>query len=285
VVNELALFAGAGGGILGGALLGWRCICAVEINEYCRKILMQRQDDGILQPFPVWDDIRSFDGRPWRGVVDVVSGGFPCQDISTAGQTRRRDGIKGSRSGLWAEMARVIREVEPRFVFVENSPALLFRGLGDVLGDLADMGFDARWCVLGAGAVGAPHRRERIWILANVSYARGSDSLRYAAGRSSASWAPGALVANADVQRREKGGSEFGTVSEDVCKTGCRDRHVGGVAGYRSQSWPREPDVERVADGVAFGVDRLTAIGNGQVPRVVARAWRVLTELRAEVSE
>lgn len=164
-MNELALFAGAGGGILGGKLLGWRTVCAVEWQPYAIGILLQRQNDGILQSFPVWDDIRTFDGRPWRGIVDVVSGGFPCQDISSAGKGA---GITGERSGLWREMARVIGEVQPRYALVENSPMLTLRGLGTVLGDLAEMGFDAEWGVLGANAIGANHKRERIWILANA---------------------------------------------------------------------------------------------------------------------
>jgi DNA (cytosine-5)-methyltransferase 1 len=106
-MRELALFAGAGGGILGGLLLGWRCVCAVELDPYCRSVLLARQRDGILEPFPVWDDMRTFSGRPWCGHVDIVTGGFPCQDISVAGSGA---GIDGTRSGLWMEMARVIRE-------------------------------------------------------------------------------------------------------------------------------------------------------------------------------
>ena len=160
-MNELALFAGAGGGILGGHLLGWRTVCAVEYEPYAAAVLIQRQNDGILQPFPVWDDVRTFDGKPWRGIVDVVSGGFPCTDISAAG---RGAGITGEASGLWKEMARIICEVRPRYVFVENSPLLTSRGLDVVLGDLAAMGFCCSWCVLGAADVGAPHQRDRIWI-------------------------------------------------------------------------------------------------------------------------
>ena len=161
-MNELALFAGAGGGILGGHLLGWRTVCAVEIEPYPASVLLARQNDGILPPFPVWDNVCTFDGRPWRGIVDVVSGGFPCQDISLAGKGA---GITGERSGLWSEMARIIGEVRPRFVFVENSPALITRGLGTVLGDLAALGYDCRWTVLGAADVGAPHQRDRLWIV------------------------------------------------------------------------------------------------------------------------
>ncbi len=140
-MNELALFAGAGGGILGGYLLGWRTVCAVELDEYARGVLGARQNDGTLPPFPIWDDIRTFDGRPWRGIAQVVSGGFPCQDISAAGKGA---GITGSRSGLWSEMARIVGEVRPRYVWVENSPMLVSRGLAVVLGDLASLGYDAR---------------------------------------------------------------------------------------------------------------------------------------------
>ena len=162
-MNELALFAGAGGGILGGKLLGWTTICAVEWEPYAAAVLCARQNEGFLAPFPIWDDVRTFDGRPWRGRVDVVSGGFPCQDISAAGKGA---GIDGERSGLWREMARIICEVRPRFCFVENSPMLISRGLGTVLGDLAALGYDCKWGVFGASEVGAPHKRERIWIAA-----------------------------------------------------------------------------------------------------------------------
>ncbi|NBS71253.1 DNA cytosine methyltransferase, partial [bacterium] len=168
-MNELHLFAGAGGGILGGMLLGHTTVCAVEIEPYCRKILLQRQRDGILPRFPIWDDVRTFDGKPWRGRVDVVCGGFPCQDISSAGKGA---GIGGARSGLWGEMARVIYEVGPGYVFVENSPLLTSRGLGRVLGDLAEMGYDAKWGVFSSGMLGADHSRERIFILANSSCER-----------------------------------------------------------------------------------------------------------------
>lgn len=162
-VRELALFAGAGGGILGGVLLGWATICAVESDPYRRAVLMQRQDDRALPPFPLWDDIRTFDGREWAGSVDVVSAGFPCQPFSTAGARR---GVDDERN-MWPETIRIIREVRPRLVFLENVPGLLSSGyFGTVLGDLAASGFDAEWIVLGADDCGAPHRRKRLWILA-----------------------------------------------------------------------------------------------------------------------
>jgi DNA (cytosine-5)-methyltransferase 1 len=165
-MNELALFAGAGGGILGGHLLGWRTICAVEWDAYARDVLVARQNDGCLEAFPIWDDVQTFDGRPWRGRVDVVSGGFPCQDISCAGKGA---GIEGERSSMWKHMARIIGEVLPQFVFVENSPMLVGRGLAVVIADLTEMGYDARWGVVGAHHAGAPHKRDRIWIVADTN--------------------------------------------------------------------------------------------------------------------
>ena len=163
-LNELALFAGAGGGILGGHLLGWRTVCAVEWEPYPACVLAARQNDKILPPFPIWDDVQTFDGKPWRGIVDVVSGGFPCQDISAAGKGA---GIEGSRSGMWKHMARIIDEVRPRFAFVENSPMLVGRGAAMVIGDLTEVGYDCEWCIVSASDCGAPHKRDRFWLVAH----------------------------------------------------------------------------------------------------------------------
>ena len=163
-MNELALFAGGGGSILAGKLLGWRTVCAVEIDAGARNILLARQRDGVIEQFPIWDDVRTFDGKPWRGKIDIITGGFPCQDISFA--NKKAKGIDGERSGLWSEMARIIGEVRPNFALIENSPALLNRGFERVLADLAAMGFDARWGVFSAAEIGAEHIRERVFILA-----------------------------------------------------------------------------------------------------------------------
>jgi len=286
-VNELALFAGAGGGILGGHLLGWHTVCAVERDAYAAGVLVQRQNDGLLPPFPIWDDVCTFDGRPWRGIVDVVSGGFPCQDISAAG---RGAGIDGGKSGLWVEMARIIREVRPRYVLVENSPMLTARGLGRVLGDLASMGFDARWGVLGAIDVGAPHRRDRIWIAANARSERLSESRGWPGnGSTDVADADGARLEGHSKIRQSKV-AELGSGS--ALANAAHERHVrrigsmaeaegsnddrGSANDGSRQWWAAEPDVGRVAHGMAARVDRLKAIGNGQVPAVAALAWRIL---------
>ena len=268
-MNELALFAGAGGGILGGQLLGWRTVCAVESDPYAAGVLLARQNDQTLQPFPVWDDVRSFDGKPWRGIVDVVSGGFPCQDISLAGKGA---GIEGQRSGLWSEFARIIGEVRPRYAFVENSPALTSRGLGYVLSDLAALGFDAEWGCLGAHNVGAPHKRDRIWIL-------GSDTqcvqLRNESRRRRRSSRKGSPQSSND------GGEELLADAGGGRLKGSRPKPTHENARARNQEgdwWATEPSLGRVAHGVANRVHRLKAIGNGQVPSVAALAWRLLRE-------
>jgi DNA (cytosine-5)-methyltransferase 1 len=252
-MNELALFAGAGGGILGGKLLGWRTVCAVEWEPYAASVLAARQNDGLLPPFPIWDDVQTFDGRPWCGIVDVVSGGFPCQDISAAGKGA---GIEGARSGMWGHMVRIICEVRPRYVFVENSPMLTSRGLHRVLGDLAEMGFDARWGVLGAAHLGAPHVRERMWIVANSSEDR-----RLCGG----------MVRDINQQKGERRNSPFWSAYRIRTQIRQANKRI-------PEQWLSEPSTDGMADGVAYQVDRLAATGNGQVPRVAATAWRLLTE-------
>ena len=234
-MNELALFAGAGGGILGGKLLGWRTVCAVENDAYARSVLLARQRDGMLPRFPIWDDVRTFDGRGWRGQIDVVTGGFPCQDISPAGFGA---GINGKRSGLWTEMARILGEVRPRYALVENSAILTSRGLNRVLGDLAEMGFDARWGVLGACHAGLDHQRKRIWIAANAK--RGE-------------WRP---------QPHYGKGGRMGRFVEPPAWD---DDWLAVFTRVRG-----------TGDGVARNVDRTDTIRNGQVPAVAAMAWEVL---------
>ena len=262
---------------MGGRLLGWRTVCAVEFAPYARSVLLARQRDGHLDPFPVWDDVRTFDGRPWRGSVDVVSGGFPCQDISAAGKGA---GIGGARSGLWGEMARIISEVRPRYALVENSPMLTSRGLGVVLGDLAALGYDARWGVLGARHVGAPHKRDRIWIVAtdpNSKRGRAKQVIRPEREDKTEPRDDGAAeyVADANGQRSQ------GRDGKVLCKRP-RERtfRQGGTLSAQSSPrpdwWQTEPQLGRVADGVANRVDRLRALGNGQVPAVAALAWRLL---------
>lgn len=258
----------------------------MEINAFCARRLMQRQNEGHLPPFPIWDDVCNFDGHPWRGVVDVVSGGFPCQDISAAGTGA---GLDGERSGLWVEMARIIGEVRPAFCFVENSPMLTSRGLGTVLGDLAALGYDAEWGVLGAADVGAPHKRERCWI---VAYASGLNwdawRAKPAGQQRQARIADGGTdMADANEIGRDRGAGMLGEGRRVEFADGCNAADSYGLRELQPERgqpdewgwtgdgswWATEPDVGRVANGVAARVDRLQALGNGQVPQCAAEAW------------
>lgn len=236
-MNEIHLFAGAGGGILGSSIIGHTPVAAVEINQHCQQVLRQRQADGILPRFPIFGDVREFDGRPWRGAVDVVSGGFPCTDISHFGSRSERLGIAGKRSGLWSEMRRIIEEVGPAFAFIENTPQIRYRGLDKVVQDLTSLGYDCAWGVFSASEVGAPHERKRIWCLArhpDRAYAYSLEPL---------------------------------------------SRKNAEPVGDGWWTKERESRIPRMADGVADRLDRFAAIGNGQVPRVVIRAWEELMSI------
>ena len=328
-MNELALFAGAGGGILGGKLLGWRTVCAVEWEPYPASVLCARQNDKILETFPIWDDVQTFDGHPWRGVVDVISGGFPCQDISAAG---KGDGLDGERSGMWKHMARLVGEVRPRFVFVENSPMLTSRGGTRVIADLTALGYDTRWTVMGAADVGAPHQRDRIWIVGKMgnsnNYGHTSTEIRESTTKGSHTGSSRQEQASqfersseqheklahsidqglwscsrgdgGEPDFQDRGGSDNQRRSRadvESAKTGKSsdlekevfDSEYKGLEGHwndtgeqeiaklgNSSWWASEPNVGRVAHGVASRVDRLKAIGNGQVPLCAAEAFRLL---------
>lgn len=320
-MNELALFAGAGGGILGGVLNGWRVIGAVECEAYPRGILCARQNDGMLPAFPIWSDVRSFTKRNnatrhyirWlRSIAHelVITGGFPCQDISAAG---KGEGITGERSGLWKEFGRIIGEIRPRCVLVENSPVLTSRGLGVVLEDLAALGYDAEWGVVGAEdaiwAAGTPcldHQRERIWICAENADARKNTAGRLPV-RASAEYARAGIISE-DAARACDDTDDTGCPWQKLpqpkgWKPAAESAGAGGEHGgetehadetRREQQWSAEPDGEeliatectgwwsaepavgRVVDGMAHRVDRLAALGNGQVPGVVRIAWEIL---------
>jgi DNA (cytosine-5)-methyltransferase 1 len=259
-MNELHLFAGAGGGILGGMLCGHTCVCAVEIEEYPRKVLLQRQRDGILPRFPIWGDVCTFDGRPWRGIVDVVCGGFPCQDISSSGTGA---GLDGERSGLWAEMLRVIGEVRPAHVLTENSPTLTTRGGLRVIAELAAMGYDSSWGIIGAKHCGGAIARDRMWI--------------YSCSRE--------INREGDTERKAKlygWPYKVGRNLGDNWKTRSPvDRFVEELeqSGERREKQGKcdlPPYLFRVDDGMAYELDELAAIGNGQVPVVAATAWQIL---------
>lgn len=270
-LRTMHLFAGAGGGILADILLGHQPVCAVEIDEYCQQVLSARQEDGCFPWFPIFADVQKFDGTRWRGLVDCVSGGFPCQDISAAGKGA---GIDGERSGMWSHMARIVGEVLPRFVFVENSPMLVGRGLALVISDLAALGYDCKWGVLGADDVGAPHERKRLWLVAN---ANGVRQLQPQGTEQDERGQPGNCGQANDLSNTDLSHDQGGRLPQRS------DTQSTESDAHRSW-WGSDPaenpksGVGRMANGVSYRLDRLKALGNAQVPAVAATAWRILND-------
>jgi DNA (cytosine-5)-methyltransferase 1 len=285
MLRTLDLFSGIGGFSLGLERTGgFQTVAFCEIEPFCRRVLSKHWP-GV----PIYEDVRQLSADTLRrdGIaVDVICGGFPCQDISTAG---RRAGLEGARSGLWSEYARLIGEIRPRFVIVENVPGLLSLGMATVLGELSEIGYDAVWDCIPASACGAPHRRDRVWIVAYSSSARRRQNAGGASGHE---------------------GAHEGRTTEDHHQPGCNgesddtrvvaDANTGNVNGRRGAlqmgrqrvsgetahygdsgraQWSPEPDVGRVAHGVSNRVDRLGGLGNAVVPQVVEAIGRAILAL------
>jgi len=290
-----SLFAGIGGFDLGLERAGMTCSWQVEIDPYARRVL-EKHWPNVRR----WDDVRTFPPNGEWG-VDLICGGFPCQDISNAG---KRAGINGRRSGLWSEYARIVGVLRPRYVLVENVAALLGRGMGRVLGDLSSLGYDAEWEVIPASAVGAPHVRERVWLLA---YSQGGRGVLRQATPERLERSPGAGSADSTIARWNQAESDPNRYRKAVgVALGCGRQGDNGRrstpkppirCSYASNSprvglstlhdgnpprpqepywWAIEPDVGRVAYGVPDRVDRLKCLGNAVVPQVVAWIGRRL---------
>jgi DNA (cytosine-5)-methyltransferase 1 len=239
-----SLFAGIGGFDLGFERAGMECRWQVEIDPYCQRVLAKHWPNVRR-----WDDVRTFASECLVERVDVICGGFPCQDISIAGNG---DGIDGKRSGLWAEFSRIIGVVRPKFAVVENVAAIITqrRGIDRVCGDLADIGYDAEWEIVPACIFGAPHTRERVFITA---YAR------------EIGW-PGPRE---HTHRQHE--IPRGLHAWEAKATGSKWRHV--------QRWIKSlvedgggivPASERggMADGIPDRLDRIGSCGNAVVPQV-----------------
>ena len=265
-----SLFSGIGGLELGleRAIPGSKTVWQVEQDPYARAVLAKHWPEARR-----YEDVRQV-GAHNLEPVDICIGGFPCQDISKAG---KREGITGSRSGLWTEYARIIRELRPRFVVVENVAALLNGGLDRVLGDLASLGYDAVWDCIPAAAVGAHHRRDRIFV---VAYAEGLRCI----GGSEANF-----VERKQEQleaRRQEGQNLRGELircCEDVADGVSVSAKEASWLFRRSlesaRPWEPEPQLGRVADGVPARVDRLRCLGNAVVPQVAEVIGRVVADL------
>lgn len=290
MLNGLDLFSGIGG--IGLALAPWvRPIAYCEIDPYARAVLLSRMADGSIANAPIWDDVCTLRGSDLPS-VDIIFGGFPCQDLSLAGA---RAGLDGKRSGLFFQIMRLVDEVQPSFIFLENVPGVR-QHANRVFAELAARGFDARWLHLAASDVGAPHKRERWWCLAANT---NSFDVRNKQGRIESR--PGLAGPGFDgtsqplANTKGIGGGSFRTKEQEPQRT---DRISGGGAlgdthserqpqpqGVEPEQWRRpfdaswwssEPDVGRVAHGVPKRVDRLRGLGNAVVPATAREAFRIL---------
>ncbi len=243
-MRVLDLFSGVGGGSLGLHWAGMRTVAFCEADAFCAGVL-RRHWPGV----PVYDDVRALsaarlraDGVPW---AEVLIGGFPCQDTSVAG---RGGGLLGARSGLWSHMVRLVSECGPRWVVAENVPGLRGRGADRVLGELEAAGYACWPLVVGAVHAGAPHRRQRVWVVARRVAAD-------AAGAGLEVWECGAAGA------------------------------APGLPAERRGGWAAEPAVRRVGDGVPARVDRVRALGNAMVPANAAMIGRAIWAAEGRVRD
>lgn len=259
-LRTMHLFAGGGGGILADLILGHRPIVAVEWDKYACEVLRARAADGWFDGMSVWEgDVRLFDPSEYKGRVDCIHAGFPCQDISQAGSQR---GVgEDTRSGLYREVLRIADNVRPKYLFLENVSAIVSGDGGSMLrtvvGDLASRGYDCVWRCLSASEVGANHKRDRWWLLA---YPNGNSK------------------SNESIN-----GQEIGLVAYTDSAFEQRRRISIGVHQERTNFgkphwWEAESRVDRVVDGVASRSHRLKALGNGQVPLQCATAFKLLWE-------
>ena len=295
-----SLFSGIGGLDLGLERAGMECAWQVENDSYAVRVLAKHWPN-----IPKYGDIQEVDFERVEP-VELLAGGFPCQDLSYAGKGL---GLSGPRSGLWSEFKRAIRVVRPRYVLVENIPGLLSRGMGAVLGDLASLGYDAEWQSLPAAAFGAPHLRWRVFIVAHSRHAErgqgehpgdvanGQVARRpQEAGRAGAPGSngrAGTLANPAWIGRREDGPRQPLAHGEDVPdadrkrwdgRAGVfgqerrRESTDGRNFGRYAREWGAEPSVGRVANGVPSRVDRLRGLGNAVVPQVAEFIGRCILE-------
>lgn len=293
-VRTLALFDGYGGFELGLKLAlgehGVRTVARVERESHAAATLVARMAEATLDSSPIWDDIESFDGGPWRGRVDLVTAGFPCQPWSAAGQRR---GVDDDR-WLWPQIVRVLREVRPSLVFLENVPGLNRAvdggGLSEVLADLADLGFDAEWSLLSAADIGATHKRTRLWILAVADDHRnglrrvGWESEHDRDARHDVDRSSRADVADPEGIRQREPHHEARPITRGNARpdTGGRSPwpprpdDSDGWDRWREQSGP-EPSICRSTDGRPVGLaESLHLGGNGLVPAVACHAFTEL---------
>ena len=282
-MNGLALCAGVGGLELGleRVFPNFRTVAFVEGEAFAAANLVKKMEEGVLDQAPIWSDLRTFDGKPWRGKVDLISAGFPCQPFSLAGM---RKGTEDERH-LWPSVSRIIGEIQPSIIVLENVPGVLnAAGLG-IFGNLSEMGYDVAWGIVRASEAGAPHRRARFFavgVLSNPNIAGGRAGEGSKQSQRDLPRTPSlnlcSSLSNANNEGFQRGLSDGISNPERREKSEIR---LPSQRGYRrtwdrSTPWAVEPGVGRVVDGVADWMDRLRATGNGVVPQQAELAIRIL---------
>ena len=271
-----SLFAGIGGLDLGLERAGMECKWQVEIDEYARRVLAKHWPNVQR-----WDDITTFkpSGKKWA--VNLICGGFPCQDISYAGKGA---GLDGERSGLFYEAARVVGLLKPRYLLLENVSALLNRGMVDVLGTLTSIGFDAEWHCLQAADFGAPHIRDRVFVLAHAQGARISREPRDICKTKRRPLAQLPPVTEFTGEIPDANGKHHRPGNDGNAtpfRAATQKRKTRGPIPT-SEFWATEPDVGRVADRIPARVDRLRGLGNAVVPQIAEWLGRQIMEMPAD---
>ena len=271
----LELFAGIGGFSVGLERIGgFETAAFCEIDKHARKVLQKNWPS-----VPIYEDVREITIERLKAdgtIPDVITGGFPCQDISTAGLGA---GLAGARSGLWFEFARIIKEVRPRWVIAENVSVLRSRGLDQVLRSLAEIGYDAEWHCIPASAVGAPHQRDRIWIVAYPGHGGGRDTFNVSTSRDS-EWGLGQAIGSAttvEVTRSSTPSETMAYFNSPQCQGRSLPSRILTEDTYLGSGswWEVEPSVGRVADGLPGRAHRLKQLGNAvvpQIPEIIGRA-------------
>lgn len=272
-MNGLDLFSGIGG--IGIALEPWmRTVAYCERDQYAQGVLLSRMRSGEIDRAPIWDDVTTLRGEMLPR-IDIISGGFPCQDISVAGAGK---GLEGDRSGLFFEIVRLIRECNPRFVFLENVPAIRTRGGERVVKELAALGYDCRWTTLSAAAVGAFHKRDRWFLLAHANGVRQLSAQgqydRISNGCKNVADSSRTRLERIERIRYDEKQNRAGEAGADGATSKCSDDGICGKA-----YWSTEPSVGRVVNGIPNRVDRIRCLGNSVVPLQVREAFKKLIGL------
>lgn len=305
-MNGLALCAGVGGLERGieSVFVDFKTVCYVEGETYAAACLVSQMEKGWIHEAPIWSNVRTFDGKPWSGKVDIISGGFPCQPFSKAGKQKGKE----DERHLWPDISRIIGEVQPSIVILENVPNVIDHAGTDMFGDLAQMGYNSAWGIVRASDANAPHQRARFFSISvnTDTYNDGlplhlikeechgriigtrimegsriegfcsnvSNTNSESKSNSTIDVEEGRLIQQPIPNPNSKGLEVWGCIPNNL-----QEEFEATERGHqveRVQAWSIEPELGRVADGVAYRVDRLRACGNGVVPQQARLALEIL---------